>query len=108
MEYAIGQEIKPLNEVAVGNAPGQQSFNYGKVSSNAPAKIIGQRNVGGEVYYNIDQRSVGGGTGWLKASDIQYGGGSGISNTGNGAGNSNSSNMSESDFMRNNPSGFKE
>ena len=72
--YNIGDWLRPSKGVATGSAPGNQSFSYGQVSANAPGKIKGTRYVNGELYYDVDQTSIGGGTGWLRASDLGGGG----------------------------------
>ena len=71
--YQIGQTITPGHDVATGKAPGQQNFSYGRLSPTAPGKVIGTRNVNGQLYYNIDQSGIGGGTGWAAAADIDRG-----------------------------------
>lgn len=65
-EYGIGDRLEPSIDIPVGKAPGTESFDYGKIGPKYPAQIVDL--FGG--YYNIDQRGIGGGTGWVKASDV--------------------------------------
>lgn len=90
--FEIGQEIKPDNTVAVGQAPGQQDVSYGTVSQNAPATVIESRFINGQEYLNIDQTGIGGGTGWLLASDLQFGS---SNNNNNQSSNNNQSNSNQ-------------
>lgn len=66
----IGYEIKPNIEIPVGKEPGKESFNYGKIGPSAFAKVFDVRMVNNVYYYNIDQRYIGGGTGWVKAETV--------------------------------------
>lgn len=65
-EYGIGEIIEPETEIPVGEAPGKERFEYGKIGPNFPAKITNIK----DGYYNIDQTFIGGGTGWVKASSV--------------------------------------
>lgn len=72
--YSVGQEIRPGSAVPTGSAPGNASFSYGQLSPTAPGKVIGSQTVNGKLYYNIDQKYIGGGTGWVDASALDTGG----------------------------------
>lgn len=62
-EYSLGEIIEPDVFIPVGEAPGKERFEYGKVGPKYPGKIVDIK----QGYYNIDQRAIGGGTGWVKA-----------------------------------------
>lgn len=69
-KYKVGDEIEIGQDIPVGDAPGKENFNYGKVGAHFPAKVIGIQQKDGVTYYNVDQRYIGGGTGWANAEAI--------------------------------------
>lgn len=68
-KFNVGYHIKPSISIPTGIAPGKESFDYGKVSPDSPAKIIGITTYNNVAYYNIDQ-SPNGGTGWVRADAV--------------------------------------
>lgn len=61
----VGQTYTLSGSINTGSAPGQNQYSVG---SGQQVKIIGQRNVGGQDYYDIQH--IGGGTGWVSASQL--------------------------------------
>jgi hypothetical protein len=80
--YSVGSTIAPTTAIPTGASPGSASASYGTVSASAPGKVIGLKTVNGQDYYNIDQSSIGGGTGWVLASAVDSASGG---STGSGA-----------------------
>jgi len=68
--YKVGDEIHVDADVPTGASPDTISFSYGKISKIAPAKVIGIEEIEGIGYYNIDQRYIGGGTGYARVTEI--------------------------------------
>lgn len=68
-KFTVGYDIKPSVAIPTGVAPGKETFDYGRVSPDAPAKIIGLTEYLGVSYYNVDQ-SPNGGTGWVRADSV--------------------------------------
>jgi hypothetical protein len=66
MALQIGQTLKLGSGIRTGVAPGQSQFGVGAGQS---VKILGSRNVGGQLFYDI--KHIGGGTGWTPASSLQ-------------------------------------
>lgn len=66
----MGMEVRPATDIPVGPEPGRQTFDYGRISPSAPAKVVEVRYISGTPYYNIDQTYLGGGTGWVLAKDL--------------------------------------
>ena len=63
----VGQTVNLGNSISVGRAPGQSQFS----SSTGQARIINERTINGVKFFDIDQTAVGGGTGWVRASDLE-------------------------------------
>lgn len=62
----VGDTINISGGIASGVAPGGAQYKTGAGAT----KIIGSRTQGGQLYYNIDQTGIGGGTGWVLGSSI--------------------------------------
>ncbi len=67
MALPVGQTITLNSQISTGVAPGQSQYK----AAAGPTKIIGTRVVNGQLYYNIDQTGIGGGTGWTPASQLE-------------------------------------
>lgn len=63
---SVGDTYTLSGQIKTGSAPGQSQYT---LDPGQQVKIIGQRNVGGQLYYDVQH--VGGGTGWTPASSFQ-------------------------------------
>lgn len=68
MQPQVGQTYQLSADVPTGIAPGGSQY---KAPTGSQLKVVETRNVGGQTYYNIDQRAFGGGTGWASAQALQ-------------------------------------
>lgn len=69
-KYKEGDLLKPLLDIPTGPSPGKEDFNYGRISVTAPARVLGVIPYNGKAYYNIDQRDIGGGTGFAEVDQV--------------------------------------
>lgn len=65
-KYKIGDTIEPETDIPVGDSIHNEVLAYGKVGPHYRAVIIGMD----QGYYNIDQSSIGGGSGWVNARTV--------------------------------------
>lgn len=69
-KHRPGDLIRPAVDIPVGASPGVANFTYGKVGPQTPALIIGVDTLNIGTFYNIDQKPIGGGTGWVDAKAV--------------------------------------
>lgn len=65
-KYKVGDILEPGLDIPVGESPGKENMNYGHIGFNYKAEIIGTA----QGYYNVDQKAIGGGTGWVNAQIV--------------------------------------
>lgn len=70
--YQIGDTISliPGMDVPTGATPESINPSYGIISSKAPAVVTAIIVVNGQTFYNVSQKSIGGGTGYANASQV--------------------------------------
>lgn len=71
--YSVGDTIEPSVVIPTSKSPDTFNLNdlsYGHIGPGFPAKIISTFIGVNNAYYNVDQRSIGGGTGWVDAKIV--------------------------------------
>lgn len=63
---SVGELLTLQQGIRTGNAPGEDRYGVG---AGSQVKILNQRNVGGQLYYDIQH--IGGGTGWTSAAMLE-------------------------------------